>query len=82
MKEQNSLLYMLKNTLHLCNLGDLLAAPFFLFLVIYFYSIEQRTIFEDILLLFSLLGFIVDAISSICFLIIYAKKPLFSTHLF
>jgi hypothetical protein len=82
MKEQKSLIYILKNTLHLCNLGDLLAAPFFLFLVIYFYNIEQRTFFEDILLLFSLLGFIVDAISSICFLLIYTKKPLFVNNLF
>ena len=82
MKKKNSIIYTLKNTLNLCNLGDLLAAPFFLFLVIYFYNIEQKTFFENLLFLFSLLGFIVDAISSVCFIIIYAKNPLFSNYLF
>jgi hypothetical protein len=67
------LLY-LKNILHLCNLGDLLAAPFFLLLIIYFYNIQQRTFFEDILFLFSIIGFIVDAISSCCFIMIYFGK--------
>ena len=36
-----------KKLLYLCNLGDLLAAPFFLLLIIYFYNIQQRTFFED-----------------------------------
>lgn len=44
----------------LVHLGDILAIPFFLALVIYFYRIEYKTRFEMILFLFSIGGLIAD----------------------
>jgi len=44
----------------LVHLGDILAIPFFLALVIYFYHIEYKTRFEMILFLFSIGGLIAD----------------------
>ncbi len=44
--------------------GDLLAIPFFALSFYYFYTIPYRTILENILMLFSLAGFILDCLFS------------------
>lgn len=48
--------------------GDILAIPFFALLVIYFYNIEDKTIIEYVLLLFSISGFILDILYTYIFL--------------
>ena len=48
--------------------GDILAIPFFALLVIYFYIIEDKTIIEYVLLLFSISGFILDILYTYIFL--------------
>lgn len=48
--------------------GDILAIPFFLLLAIYFYQLEDRTMMETILLLFSITGVIVDVFFTYMFL--------------
>jgi len=48
--------------------GDILAIPFFALLVIYFYSIEDKSLIEYILLLFSICGFILDIVYTYIFL--------------
>lgn len=49
---------------HLCHYGDILAIPFFAWLSIYFYNIENKSVVEYILFLFSVAGFIMDLIYS------------------
>lgn len=48
--------------------GDMLAIPWFIALILYFYNIENRSILEDLLLVFSILGFLVDAFLTYHFL--------------
>jgi hypothetical protein len=55
---------------HISHYGDILAIPFFALLVYYFYIIEDKTIIEQILLLFSILGFLLD----ILFTFLFFKK--------
>jgi len=43
-----------------CHFGDILAIPFFALLVIYFYTIENKSTIEYVLLLFSISGFVLD----------------------
>lgn len=50
--------------------GDILAIPFFALLVIYFYNIENKTIIEYILLLFSISGFILDILYTYIFIMV------------
>lgn len=50
---------LVKNIAHI---GDILAIPFFLLSFYYFYSIENRNLLENVLLLFSFGGFIADII--------------------
>ena len=38
---------------NLANYGDILAIPFFMLLVRYFYNIKNRTFIENLLMLFS-----------------------------
>jgi hypothetical protein len=45
---------------NISHLGDILAIPFFLLLVIYFYRIPNRSNIENVLFIFSLVGFIAD----------------------
>ena len=47
--------------------GDILAIPFFLLLTIYFYNIEKRSVTENILLLFSIVGLVADILFTILF---------------
>ena len=47
--------------------GDVLAIPFFGLLILYFYKIEERNIMENILLFFSISGFVLDILYSIIF---------------
>jgi hypothetical protein len=49
------------NIQNISHYGDILAVPFFLLLVIYFYKKKNKTIFEYILYLFSISGFILDS---------------------
>jgi hypothetical protein len=44
----------------LTHIGDMLAVPFFILLVIYFYNIKNKTPFEWLLFLFSLSCFFID----------------------
>ena len=48
--------------------GDILAIPFFIIMSIYFYNIENKSILEYILFLFSLSGLLLDTIFSYFFL--------------
>ena len=48
--------------------GDILALPFFALLVIYFYTIEHKSIIEYVLLYFSISGFILDILFTYIFL--------------
>lgn len=48
--------------------GDILAIPFFALLMIYFYNIEDKSIIEYVLLMFSISGFILDILYTYVFL--------------
>ena len=47
--------------------GDVLAIPFFGLLIFYFYKIEERNLIENILLFFSISGFVLDILYTIMF---------------
>ena len=47
--------------------GDILAIPCFLLLIFYFYKKESRTPLENLLLVFSIFGFILDILFTILF---------------
>lgn len=47
--------------------GDILAIPFFLLLVIYFYNIPNKSLFEYILFMFAIAGFVLDIIYTYLF---------------
>jgi hypothetical protein len=53
---------------NLSNYADLLAIPFFILLVIYFYKKKNRTNIENILFLFAIAGLILDILFSFIFL--------------
>lgn len=55
----------IKNVSHY---GDILAIPFFALLMIYFYNIEDKSIIEYVLLMFSISGFILDILYTYVFL--------------
>ena len=57
------------NTLDFLHYGDILATPFFLIAFIYFYKKTNRTLLVNLLLIFTLIGFIFDMISSFHFLL-------------
>jgi hypothetical protein len=48
--------------------GDILAIPFFALSIYYFYTIENRNTMENLLLFFSVSGFILDIIFTYIFL--------------
>ena len=48
--------------------GDILAIPFFALLVIYFYNIEHKSTIENVLLYFSIAGFVLDILFTYIFL--------------
>jgi len=52
---------------HIVNIGDMLAIPFFGLCVYYFYNLHNRTLLEDILLVFSFLGFVADVLFTYLF---------------
>jgi hypothetical protein len=54
----------LKNISHY---GDILAIPFFALLIFYFYRIEQKSVLEMVLYLFSIAGFILDILYTCLF---------------
>jgi hypothetical protein len=47
-------------TQNLSHYGHILAIPFFGLLILYFYGIENKSSIEYVLLIFSVLGFILD----------------------
>ena len=53
----------------LTHIGDILAIPFFILLSIYFYNIENKTLLEQILFLFSVSCFIIDVSFSFFYII-------------
>lgn len=53
---------------NLSHYGDILAIPFFVLLIIYFYNIEDKSILEYVLLCFSIGGFILDILYTYIFL--------------
>ena len=59
---------------HISHYGDILAIPFFALLFIYLYNIENKTIIEYVLLLFSASGFVLDIIYTYLFLTTKNKK--------
>ncbi len=52
---------------NLSHYGDVLAIPFFALLMIYFYNIENKTIFEYVLFLFAIAGFVLDILYTYIF---------------
>lgn len=48
--------------------GDIAAIPFFAMLVYYFYLIDHKTLFEYLLFLFSIAGFVLDVLYTYIFL--------------
>ena len=63
-------MYMKYNNImqNLSHYGDILAIPFFALLTIYFYNIENKSLMEMVLLLFSVSGFVLDILYTIIFL--------------
>jgi hypothetical protein len=55
------------------HIGDIFALPGFFFLIIYFLQIEDRTILENLLLLFSIIGFLADILFTYMYLF-FKKK--------
>ncbi len=47
--------------------GDILAIPFFFALVVYFWEIQNKTLFEYLLLAFSAAGFLCDLVFTLQF---------------
>jgi hypothetical protein len=56
------------NITNILHCGDLLAVPFFLLAIYYFYIKKNRTVIENILLLFVSIAFIFDLYFSYLFL--------------
>jgi len=52
---------------NLSHYGDIIAIPFFAILTFYFYNIENKSILEYVLLLFSMGGFILDIFYTLIF---------------
>jgi hypothetical protein len=48
--------------------GDILAIPFFALLIFYFNRIEQKSVLEMVLFLFSIAGFILDILYTCLFI--------------
>jgi hypothetical protein len=46
----------------LSHIGDVLAIPFFFWLIVYFYNLPDKTLTEYILMAFSVAGFVMDII--------------------
>jgi hypothetical protein len=55
------------NINNLSHYADILAIPFFALLSIYFYNIENRSVLENILFLFSIAGFVLDILFTYIF---------------
>ena len=53
---------------NLSHYGDILAIPFFILLVIYFYNIEHKSRIEYVLLYFSIGGVVLDILYTFIFL--------------
>lgn len=53
---------------NLSHYGDILAIPFFFIAILYFYKKESRTPMENLLLFFSVSGFILDILYTGLFL--------------
>ena len=53
---------------NLSHYGDILAIPFFVLLVIYFYNIKNKSIMEYVLLCFSITGFVLNILYTYIFL--------------
>ena len=53
---------------NLSHYGDIIAIPFFGLLVYYFYRKAYRSPFENILLIFSICGFVLDIVYTVEFL--------------
>ena len=52
----------------LSHIGDILAIPFFALMVFYFYNIEDKSVVENILYVFSIGGLILDIFFTYAFL--------------
>ena len=52
----------------LSHIGDILAIPFFTLMVFYFYNMEDKSVVENILYVFSISGLILDIFFTYVFL--------------
>lgn len=52
----------------LSHIGDILAIPFFALMVFYFYNMEDKSVVENILYVFSISGLILDIFFTYVFL--------------
>ncbi len=60
------------NKENMSHIGDILAIPFFLLLIIYFYQKKTPTQLEQLFLLFAIAGFALD--SYFTYIYFYTKK--------
>jgi hypothetical protein len=67
---------------HLYNIGDILAIPFFILSIYYFYNINNRTFFEDLLLVFNIVACIADIVFTYIFLNEKIIKSYMYKHLY
>ena len=58
----------MKQIIRLSHYADIIAIPFWIIAVYYFWSIERRNTIEDLLLFFTVCGLILDTIFTISFL--------------
>lgn len=58
----------MKQMIRLSHYADIIAIPFWIIAVYYFWSIERRNTIEDLLLFFTVCGLILDTIFTISFL--------------
>jgi len=61
----------MENIIHI---ADIVAIPVFLLLVIYFFKKKNKTALEYVLLIFVLLGFVIDVMFTIYFLFFKKSK--------
>ena len=52
---------------NLVHYGDMLAIPFFFITFIYFYRIDNKTLLEILIMVFALIGFLFDTLTTIIY---------------
>ena len=58
----------MKQIIRLSHYADIIAIPFWIIAVYYFWSIERRNTIEDLLLFFTVCGLLLDTVFSLSYL--------------